>query len=83
MLNRQDNPAYDVWATMLLPLPDRSHIVMGFDVSVWAEDEQQAQELLRKDWLVQDGLSQTIDLATLVRICGSSSEQQRARLPPC
>ncbi|KAK8383440.1 hypothetical protein O3P69_019080 [Scylla paramamosain] len=78
-----DNPAYDVWATMLLPLPDRSHIVMGFDVSVWAEDEQQAEELLQKDWLVQDGLSQAIDLASLVRICGSRNEQKQERLPPC
>lgn len=78
-----DNPAYDVWATMLLPLPDKSHIVMGYDVWVWAEDEQQAQQLLQKDWLVQDGLSNTIDLSTLVKICGSSSEQQLARLPPC
>lgn len=78
-----DNPAYDVWATMLLPLPDRSHIVMGFDVSVWAEDEKQAEELLQKDWLVQDGLSQIIDLASLVRICGSRNEQNQERLPPC
>ncbi|KAG0719581.1 Leucine-rich repeat-containing G-protein coupled receptor 4 [Chionoecetes opilio] len=78
-----DNPAYDVWATMLLPLPDRSHIVMGFDVSVWAEDEQQAQELIQKDWLVQDGLSQTLDLASLVKICGRTSKQQQTRLPPC
>nr|WES10349.1 LRR2 protein [Portunus trituberculatus] len=78
-----DNPAYDVWATMLLPLPDRSHIVMGFDVSIWAEDQQQAEEILQKDWLVQDGLSQTIDLANLLRICGSRNEEKQERLPPC
>lgn len=82
-INLQDNPAYDVWATMLLPLPNRSHIVMGFDVSIWAEDQQQAEELLQKDLLVQDGLSQIIDLANLVRICGSRNEQKQERLPPC
>ncbi|XP_071553023.1 uncharacterized protein [Panulirus ornatus] len=78
-----DNPAYDVWAPMLLPLPDRSHIVMGNDVSVWAEDEQQAKQLLQKDWLVQNGLSQTIDLSALVRICGTSKASIQGRLPPC
>ncbi|XP_050716181.1 leucine-rich repeat-containing protein 15-like [Eriocheir sinensis] len=78
-----DNPAYDVWATMLLPLPDKSHIVMGSDVTVWAEDEQQAEEVLLKDWLVQDGLSNTIDLSNLLMICGDKRKQPSPRQPLC
>ncbi|XP_069164733.1 platelet glycoprotein V-like [Procambarus clarkii] len=69
-----DNPAYDVWATMLLALPERSHIMMGNDVWVWAEDDQVARQLLQQSqtWVLQDGLSQPIDLPSLVRICGST-----------
>lgn len=79
-----DNPAYDIWGPMLLPLPDRSHIKMGFDVTVWAEDEAQAQEILAKDWLVQDGLSQTIDLSSLIKICGQGTPATlNVRVPPC
>ncbi|KAK3885242.1 hypothetical protein Pcinc_010516 [Petrolisthes cinctipes] len=78
-----DNPAYDVWGTMLLPLPDRSHIMMGSDVSVWVENEQQAQELLQKDWVVQDGLSNIIDLSNLMQICGSFQAQSHSYIPPC
>ncbi|KAK7078913.1 hypothetical protein SK128_015972 [Halocaridina rubra] len=77
-----DNPAYDIWGTMLLALPDRSHIKMGNDVSVWVEDQSQSDELLAKDWLVQDGLSETIDLSTLIRICGEE-KPQNDRIPPC
>lgn len=77
-----DNPTYDIWGTMLLALPDRSHIKMGNDLSVWVEDEAQAQEILAKDWLVQDGLSGTIDLSTLIRICPQKKDFN-GRNPPC
>nr|XP_045600067.1 uncharacterized protein LOC123759252 [Procambarus clarkii] len=81
-----DNPAYDVWATMLLALPERSHIMMGNDVWVWAEDDQVARQLLQQSqtWVLQDGLSQPIDLPSLVRICGSTHiAHNGGSLPPC
>ncbi|KAK8736212.1 hypothetical protein OTU49_004870 [Cherax quadricarinatus] len=80
-----DNPAYDVWATMLLPLPERSHIMMGNDVWVWAEDDQQALQLLyqAQSWVILDGLSEPIDLTSLLRICGVTYTRHRGNLPPC
>jgi len=78
-----DNPAYDVHAEMLLPLPDHSHIMMGFDVSIWAKDEAQAEEIMNKVWVIQDGLHNTLDLSALLRICPSSVREPKDRLPPC
>ncbi|XP_042206446.1 leucine-rich repeat-containing G-protein coupled receptor 4-like [Homarus americanus] len=82
----QDNPAYDIWATMLLPLPVHSHIMMGYDVFVWAEDEQQAKLVLQgaEGWLVVDGLQEPIDLSTLLRICANTTTPNvQGRIPPC
>ena len=57
---------------------------MGGDVSVWAEDEAQAKEILAKDWLVQDGLSRVIDLSTLIKICGQDIKSNAdVQVPPC
>ena len=53
---------------MLLPLPDKSHIMMGNDVSIWVQNESEIEEILKKKWIVQDGLQNSINIKDHIQI---------------
>ncbi|XP_076031534.1 uncharacterized protein LOC143019618 [Oratosquilla oratoria] len=79
-----DNPAFDISASMLTPLPDFSHIKMEDDVLVWANDVEEMELILSKHWNIIDGLGNILNLKDRLMLCTrKETKDSRNRVIPC